>query len=382
MTERLYEQDGCLRSFDALVTGSGSDNQGFWAILDRTAFFPEGGGQKGDRGVLGPAQVLDTQLVDGEILHRIDRPLTPGSSLHGELDWGFRFFNMQNHSGEHILSGIVHRLYGCDNVGFHMGRYGVTVDFNRYLTPQQLAQAEEQVNAVIWEDRPVTARYLQKGERMDYRCKGALDGPVRIVTIEGCDCCACCAPHVRRTGQVGLLKILESGRHRGGVRLRMLAGQAAMEDYRNRAAAETALSRLLSAPQEELIGAVQRLLEENRRLEEGRNAAVAQLSALLVQTAPLTGDALVLFQPGLSRPQLCRLADAGAERASLSAAFSGTDREGYAYAVVSRQLDLKAQAPALRAALRGKGGGSSQLLQGYSAASQEEILHFFQTLRP
>ena len=139
MTERLYEQDGCLRSFDALVTGSGSDNHGFWAILDRTAFFPEGGGQKGDRGALGPAQVLDTQLVDGEILHRIDRPLTPGSALHGELDWGFRFFNMQNHSGEHILSGIVHRLYGCDNVGFHMGRDGVTVDFNRYLTPQQLA---------------------------------------------------------------------------------------------------------------------------------------------------------------------------------------------------------------------------------------------------
>ena len=217
---------------------------------------------------------------------------------------------------------------------------------------------------------------------MDYRSKGALDGPVRIVTIEDCDCCACCAPHVRRAGQVGLLKILESGRHRGGVRLRMLAGQAAMEDYRNRAAAETALSRLLSAPQEDLTGAAERLLEENQRLSEGWNAAVAQLSALLVQTTPLTGDALVLFQPGLSRPQLCRLANAGAERASLSAAFSGTDREGYAYAVVSRQLDLKAQAPALRAALRGKGGGSSRLLQGYSAASQEEILHFFQTFRP
>ncbi len=382
MTERLYEQDGCLRSFDALVTGSGSDGQGFWVTLNRTAFFPEGGGQKGDRGVLGQAQVLDTQLVDGEILHRTDRPLTPGSALHGALDWGFRFFNMQNHSGEHILSGIVHRLYGCDNVGFHMGREGVTVDFNRYLTPQQLAQAEEQVNAVIWEDRPVTARYLQKGEQVDYRSKGGLDGPVRIVTIQDCDCCACCAPHVRRTGQVGLLKILESGRHRGGVRLRLLAGQAAMEDYRNRAAAEAALSRLLSAPQEELTGAAQRLLEENRRLEEGRNAAVAQLSALLVQTTPLTGDTLVLFQPGLSRPQLCHLADAGAERAPLAAAFSGTDREGYAYAVAARQLDLKAQAPALRAALRGKGGGSSRLLQGFAAASREEILRVFQSFQP
>ncbi len=378
MTDRLYEEDSFLREFEARVTDCVPDGQEFWVTLDRTAFFPEGGGQSGDRGSLGSAQVLDTQLKEDEVRHRTDIPLEPGSTVQGLLDWDFRFTNMQLHSGEHILSGVVHGLYGCNNVGFHMGRDGVTVDFDRNLTPEEVADAEDRANRVIWEDRPVTARYLKPGEQLDYRSKKELTGPIRIAIIQDCDCCACCAPHVKRTGQVGLIKILDSEKHRGGIRIHMLAGRAAIEDYGDRLNTTAGLSRLLSAKQQELIPAVQRVMNEKEDLDRAGRAAADRLIEVLVGSIEPTDRNLVFFQPDFTMDQLRRLSNAAAEKTTgVAATFSGGNDGGYIFAVAGEQTDLSVQAERIRDALEAKGGGSAHLFQGSCGASEEKIRQFF-----
>ncbi len=374
MTQKLYEEDSLLREFDARVTDCIEDGGVYWAVLDRTAFFPEGGGQRGDRGLLNEIPVLDTQMTDGQIRHKLQQSIPVGQAVHGTLDWEFRFSNMQNHTGEHMLSGVVYHSCGCSNVGFHMGLDGVTVDFSEYLTPEQLARAEQQVNQIIWEDRPVTARYLQPGEEADYRSKKAIDGPIRIVTIQDCDCCACCAPHVRHTGQVGLIKILESTRHRGGTRLRMIAGRTAWQDYSGRISTEGQISRLLSAKQDRLPQAVQRLLEDRDQMRENWNQTVDLLITALVRPIPETEKNLIFFQSGFNMDQLRRLSTAAVEKtAGAAAAFSGDDQSGYTFAISGPNQTISGIMEQMRTRLQAKGGGSGQLLQGSCPASREDI---------
>ena len=233
MTTRLFDADSHLRSFTACVLAC-TENDGKYEVeLDATAFFPEGGGQCGDRGTLGGVNVLDTVERGGTILHICAGPLPAGSEVRGEVDAELRFSNMQTHSGEHIVSGIVHRLFGYDNVGFHLDG-AATLDFSGELTAEDIARVELLANEAVWKNLPVTARYPSPDELagLEYRSKLDLTENVRIVTIEGVDVCACCAPHVSRTGEIGLIKITDFMRHRGGVRLTMLAGRRAFLDYR------------------------------------------------------------------------------------------------------------------------------------------------------
>ena len=237
MTTKLYDQDSHCRTFSAQVFSCTPVQGGQWHIvLDQTAFFPEGGGQPGDQGTLDTVRVLDTRERGDAIVHITDGPLTPGTSVTGELDWALRFARMQCHSGEHVLSGLAHSLYGCTNVGFHMGEDQVILDFDKELTPQQLTVLEDRANQIITENRPVTARYPAPEElaALDYRSKLDLTEQVRIVTIAGCDVCACCAPHVTCTGEIGLVKLVDAMRHRGGIRLWMVAGRLALADYQRK----------------------------------------------------------------------------------------------------------------------------------------------------
>ena len=210
MTERLYDRDAYLREFSATVLSCRPAGDRWEVVLDRTAFFPEGGGQNPDTGALGQARVLDTQERGGQVVHTTDRPLEPGAQVAGQIDWPARFSRMQHHTGEHLLSGTLHRLYGVDNVGFHMGHDAVTLDLSAELDAAQLERAEQLVNEAIWQDLPVRAWWPEPEElaRLEYRSKKALTGAVRIVQAAGVDCCACCGTHVSTTGQVGMVKIL------------------------------------------------------------------------------------------------------------------------------------------------------------------------------
>ena len=244
MTDKLYEEDAYLREFEAEVTGCVPAEGGWLVTLDRTAFYPEGGGQPADTGTLGGARVLDVHEQEGEILHTTDAPLPVGDRTAGAIDWEARFSRMQQHTGEHIVSGVIHRLFGLDNVGFHMGRDAVTIDLNGELTADDLTRVERLANEAVWENLPVGVEYPapEALAALDYRSKKELTGRVRIVTVPGSDVCACCGTHVRRTGEIGVIKLLTSQRYKGGVRVWLLCGDRALTDYNEKNAQAYAVS--------------------------------------------------------------------------------------------------------------------------------------------
>ena len=274
--EKLYEQDPFLVKFEANVISCVKGKKGFDVILDRTAFYPEGGGQPYDTGRLEPvgregkAKVLEVHSRDGEVVHTCSHPLEPGTAVTGVIDWDRRFDLMQQHSGEHIVSGLAHALWGCENVGFHLGAEVVTIDFDRPLTEQQFATLEETANWHLWQvNLPVDITYPspEELEHIRYRSKKALTGQVRIVEFPGADCCACCGTHVRYPAQVGLVKLLSMQKFRDGVRIELVCGGRAFR-YLNRTWDQNAqVSRFLSAKPFETAGAVERLLEENAVLK-------------------------------------------------------------------------------------------------------------------
>ena len=380
-TAKLYYEDPFARVFQAEVLSCEERKGGWSVVLDRTAFNPEGGGQTGDTGTLDGVRVTDTHEKAGEILHYTDAPLAPGATVRGKLDWQERFRKMQNHSGEHIVSGLVHTAYGYDNVGFHLGDEGCTLDFSGELTREQLRVIEREANEVVWRNVPITARFPAPEELavMDYRSKLDLTENVRIVTVEGVDVCACCAPHVVSTGQIGVIKLLDFMRHRGGIRVWMKAGADALRDFDARFDDTAALSALLNVPQAEIVPAAQKLMtnRDELRYELGalRRREIERRAAAL---APTDGH-LLLFIEG-EDADLRLLANAGMEKCGgVCAVFSGTDGE-FRFVMGSLHRDMRAFAKELREPLSARGGGQERMISGRCAADRGTIEAYFAAL--
>lgn len=387
-TEKIYENDAYLRRFTATVLScepltdakKRTDGAAYGVILDRTAFFPEGGGQTADTGNLGNAVISDVQEIDGEIVHFADVPLPVGEKLAAELNWEERFRKMQNHTGEHLISGIVHSQFGYDNVGFHLGTDGVTVDFSGVLTESELEFVEYIANRVVGENVPVTVSYPTPAEcaAMEYRSKLELTEGVRIVTIEGWDVCACCAPHVQQTGAVGGIKILSCENWKGGVRIRMLCGLDARDDYQKRLDNTVRISNMLSCKQLESADAVARLMKQSQA--EREESAKLRRALLDMKTAALqkTDGNLVIFDNLLDNNSLRNLVNAGVPLCGgVCAAFQGNDTDGYRYIIGSANEKLRAWAKTFNAALNGRGGGSEEMIQGTVNAKKAEIRAYF-----
>ena len=385
MTEKLFEQDAFLIKFEAAVLSCGKGKRGFDIVLDRTAFYPEGGGQPWDTGRLeipgarDKVKVLEVHNREGEIVHTCNHPLEPGTAVAGVIDWDRRFDLMQQHSGEHIVSGLAHALWGCENVGFHLGAEVVIIDFDRPLTQEQLVTLENTANWHLWQiNLPVKITYPSPEElaHIHYRSKKELTGRVRIVEFPGADCCACCGTHVNCPAQVGLVKLLSMQHFREGVRIELVCGGRAFR-YLSRALEQNSqVSHLLSAKVFETGAAVDRLLAENEvlksrlmTLEEGRFAQLAGQHAG-------AGD-VVLFEDGLSPDGLRRLCDAVLHTCGgRCACFSGNDTSGYKYAVGQPGGNLQSFVKELNQALNGRGGGKPDFVQGSVHASREEIAAF------
>ncbi|MBQ6267105.1 MAG: hypothetical protein IJK64_04970 [Clostridia bacterium] len=374
MTERLYETDSYCASFDAQVLACMAEDGRYAVTLDRTAFFPEGGGQPGDVGTLGGARVLDTQLRGGDPVHLCDRPLS--GAVHGELDFDRRFTLMQQHSGEHIFSGVVHSVCGWNNVGFHMGETAVTVDFDGRITPEELLRIEKLANEAIYRNLPIEilCPSPDEAERYSYRSKKEVEGQLRLTRIPGVDLCACCGTHVARTGEVGIIKVTDCMNYKGGVRVTLQIGRRALADYREKNAQTAAVSALLCAKPYEIAAAVEKLQEKNKALDFALGGVKRQLFAALCADAG--GETACRFYPGGSAEDARQLADALAEHVTLAAAFAGADGD-YKYALASRTADVRAVAKALNAACGGRGGGKPQLAQGAVTATKETITAFF-----
>ena len=379
MTEKLYEVDSYVQTFTAQVVSCTPVPGGFAVVLDRTAFFPEGGGQPCDTGRLGGARVLAVH-TDGEtITHTTDAPLTAGETVDGCLDWPARLDAMQQHTGEHILSGALHRLFGAENVGFHIGSPYVRMDTSIPLTQEQLAQAEAEANAAVRADTPVHC-WVPDPEtlaRTDYRSKKELTGQVRIVTIPGADICACCGTHVSNTGEIGLLRIFSCVRFHDGVRLELLCGRRALRYLRALTEQNRQVSGLLSAKPLETAGAVQRLLDAEGALK--LRAASLEDAVFTQKAQALAGNGnVLLFEPAMSPDSVRRLTDLVMSACGGRAAvFAGSDEAGYKYAVGEQGGDLRQLVRELNTALQGRGGGKPFFAQGSVSASRAAIEAFF-----
>lgn len=379
MTQRIFDFDSHAAAFDATVLSCTPDGDRFAVVLDQTAFFPLGGGQQPDTGTLGDAKVLDVRESSRVITHYTDRALTVGTTVHGEINWPQRFRRMQNHSGEHIVSGLIHRLYGLENVGFHMGSEDITIDISGVLTRQQIDEVERLANEAVYRNVAITARYPDAEElaSIDYRSKLELTENVRIVTVEGYDDCACCAPHVSRTGEIGVIKLLDFIHYKGGVRIHMLCGADAMDDYRTKFENIQAISNALSVKQADAAKAVDAL---NAQLGEAKRALGvmrrAYARAMAAQTEAENGM-ILYFSEDFDADAMREFANTAVEKCSLCAVFSGSDQNGWNYIAASTTLDLRALSKSINAGISGRGGGSTQMIQGRASADEATIRDFF-----
>ena len=382
MTEKLYYTDSHIHEFSARVLSCEKAKKGFAVILDKTAFFPEGGGQPADTGFIGPAAVRDVQEQNGEIFHYTDQALTPGEEYACALDWEQRLCRMQNHSGEHIVSGITHKLYGFDNVGFHMGAECMTIDFSGELSWEQLTEIETLANQAVRDDLPVKTCFPgpEALSQMEYRSKLELTRDVRIVEIPGTDRCACCAPHVKRTGEIGLIKLLSAERHRGGVRIELVCGMDALRECRLMQENVTAVSGLLSAKRAKSAAAVERVLAEQARLKERVAELSMALARLKAERFGYTEGNICVFDKVLDEVALRELVNLLMEKCGgMAGAFSGSDETGYMYIIGSKNIDLRSHSREINAAINGKGGGTAEMIRGRASTSAENIQNIMKT---
>ena len=378
-TQKLYYLDAHQKTFTAAVLSCVPGKHGYDVVLDRTCFYPEGGGQPGDTGSLSGVRVTDTHERGDEIVHFCDAPLAVGETVEGAIDYDRRFSFMQLHSGEHILSGIVHRRFGYENVGFHMGADFVTIDFSGMLTPEDLAAVEAEANEWIWKNIPIQITYPSPDElaAIPYRSKKELTGQVRIVTIPDVDICACCGTHVSNTGEIGLVKIFSCVKFHDGVRLEILCGRRALQYMSALVEQNRRVSGLLSAKPLQTADAAARLLETEAALKLRAAQLEEQVFAQKAQALAGVGNVL-LFEPPMTPDSVRRLTDLVMTACGGRAAvFAGSDAEGYKYAIGEADGDLRQLVRELNAELHGRGGGKPFFAQGSVAASRAGIEAFF-----
>lgn len=402
--QELYYRNPYLTTFEAEVCTCtpGPDSNTFYITLTQTLFYPEGGGQPSDHGVLTilsdcsgstcderlcdscpdritPGEtitVLDVQDSDRGVLHVLPKPLNPGTKVCGKIDWSFRFPLMQNHTGEHIISGLVNRKYGYENVGFHMSDV-ITLDLSGPLTWEQAMEIEQEANEIVYADLPVEILYPDDSEleSIDYRSKKELDGAVRIVHINDADDCACCGLHVRRTGEIGLIKLLSLMNHRGGVRITMLSGRQALQYYEQICDAATAVGQLLSVKPHETQEAVQHLLQES--LNKDRKIADINQRYFQAKADSITEkkDLILCFEEQMNQVELRKFCDllVKSGKGSVCAVLTETDPDTWQYCIGSTKVDLRAAVRVLNEQLNGRGGGKPVMVQGTFRASAAAI---------
>ena len=377
-TKKLYYEDSHLKEFSATVIACEQVKNGWAITLDATAFYPTGGGQNCDLGVLGGANVLDVKEQGEDIIHLCDQPLEVGSVVAGAIDWNRRFDHMQQHSGEHLVMGQVYGKFGYHNVGFHMGTGLVTIDLDGPVTWEDLMEIETTVNGIIWENRPVKTWYPSPEElpNVKYRSKKALPWPVRIVEFDGADVCACCGTHVQYTGEIGLVKFVSCIKFKEGVRIEMASGKRAMTLFQNifeqnRQVSQTFSAKILQT------GAAAQKFHDMLLQEKYRTVGLLRKIFAAVAESYAGKEKVLHFEENLEPGQVRELADVIAERADTAIVCSGSDEAGYNVCILSRTVDTRQLGKAVNAQLNGRGGGKPGSYQGSIKATRVQIEEFF-----
>lgn len=368
-----------MTEFDGKVLSCTEDKKGWMTVLDRTAFYPEGGGQPADRGVIrfgeNSAEVLDVREKGGEIVHYTDKEIPVGSAVHGVIDWERRFDLMQQHTGEHIFSGVVHSMFGFNNVGFHLSEKDNVVDFDGVLSKEDIKAVMDRCNEIVWANQAVTARWPENVKDMEYRSKKELSGPIRIVSAGEADVCACCGTHTAYTSQAGPIAALSSMAYKGGTRINILCGKRAVEYLKQRNDDCYDISRQLSSPVESIASAVNARMKEIDELKFRLAGAKRQLIAVWAEGANTDGKICIMSKPGLNSGEIQSLALLLSEKAETAVVYSRqTDANGK-ICIVSSSLDTNKLGKHISASLGGKGGGKPGIYQGFvEKDADEEIL--------
>ncbi len=376
MTEKLYDLNPYDREFDAKVTDVTELNGKTAYVFDRTLFFPEEGGQSPDKGTVNGFVVTDVKIKEDTVYHFVDGKLETGDEIHGVIDWEHRFLNMQCHSAEHCFSGLVHSKFQADNVGFHLSDNTATMDYNKPLSPEDISFLEKEVNRLIIENRVIKAEYPDKSvlDKLEYRSKKELSGAVRIVTVEGVDVCACCAPHVRSTGEIGFFKVIDSEKYKGGVRIYYLAGFRALSDYNVRLSELKDIERTLSVKAHcEPVG-VKALKADNERLR----FELTEIKNRFIESkikAGLTGQEKYILYIGESSEIECLDMTARFLRKLVPSfsIFMGKDEDGYRFVAESEGVDAKALTGSLKDRFGAKCGGKDGSVRGSVSLTGSEI---------
>ena len=379
MTEKLYYKNAYTYEFSSTILSCEPIGDNYAIALRATAFFPEEGGQYADTGTLNGIRVRDVQEKDGVIYHITDAPIDVGTVAVGAIEFNARYEKMQCHTAEHILCGLIHATYGLDNVGFHLGADDVTMDISAPLTWDQLMEIEHRANLIVYENVPVTAIFPTPDELRDleYRSKLDLTENVRIVNIGSYDSCACCAPHVRSTGELGLIKILDAEKLRGGMRVHIRAGIRAYREVIKMYDTLSDISHLLSLPRLDTAAGVRKLLADyEAKKADYKNARQAYFEREAELIAPEEGN-LVLVYPDATQDELRAVANRAIDKVGgILVLLSGSDG-AYRFVIASRAADLRTEVKKITAALGGGGGGSSVMVQGSFTATLSEIEKYF-----
>ena len=378
-TKKLYYNDAYISEFDAKVLSCEESSGKFTVTLDATAFFPEEGGQYADRGNINGIEVMDVKGKDGIIYHILPSPLTLGESVHGVIEFSERYEKMQCHTGEHIVSGIVRQRLGLNNVGFHLGYDDVTIDYDGVISDEMLHEIELEANYAIYKNIDIKCEFPSDDvlKELDYRSKLELTENIRIITIDGYDVCACCAPHVRRTGEVGIIKLLDKIRYKGGVRIHMLCGKRALDDYGVRYSATKSISNLLSVKQSDVVMGVERLMLEADALKTQLSVLKKCILDDKISSLKKTTDDIVIFEETLDMGYMREFINRAVNFTSgIAAAFIKKDVDTYTYIMGSKTIDLKLLSAKLRDELGARGGGNAEMINGSVSKTKKEILDF------
>ncbi len=378
MSVKLYYENRYLTEFESEVLSCAEDKKGWAVVLKETAFYPEGGGQPADRGVMifddVTANISDVREKSGEIIHYSDIEIPAGTSVKGVIDWNRRFDFMQQHTGEHMFSGVVNTMFGFNNMGFHLSEKDNVVDFDGPLTKEDIKRIMDKCNEYVWLNQPVNTGFPENVKELEYRSKKELTGDIRIVKAGGADICACCGTHTATTSQAGPIVALNSMAYKGGTRINILCGKRAVEYLKQRNDDCYEISHRLSHPVEDITKGVAARMKEIEELKIALAAAKRQLIALWAEGAQTDGEICVMAKENLASNEIQSLCRLLAQRAKTAVVYSPQGEANPKICIISSEKDTNKLGRHISATLGGKGGGKPGIYQGFVEKQAEENL--------
>lgn len=382
MLDTLYYKDRFLKDFKTKVIDCIDDNGKILIELEETAFYPEGGGQPADTGIIDGIKVLDVQEKENKIYHLVENKIEVGKIVNCSIDFEKRFSNMQHHTAEHIISGLICKKYECNNVGFHMGKEFVTMDFNVILNKKQVEEIEKLANEAIYKNIDIVEKIVseEEAEKIEYRSKKKISGNIRLVEVPGYDICACCGVHVKKTGEIGIIKLLSVEKYKTGSRIYMICGKRALENYNKEYEEMSKLSVLLSSKHDEIYNSVLELKEEIQELKIKNSKLRNQIFEKEVEEIKIQ-DINIIFKENLESNEIKCLCQLVKEKSTKIAAIFSKENSTYKYMIMSENFNANEISKVFNETLEGRGGGKPNMVQGQVTGSENEIRKIFEKIK-